>query len=277
MPSIDDLSQLLQESDYLVLNTGVDEYVPLVVRRQTLNPLVYNPVAQGALAGPMVPIGVVPSLGQAPGYIQNLQLPLSLAATSVAGVTNIFTLLDTLEVYQVFWSVAPRQMRVWLQQPGGAFVGALDQNIVPSQTYPDVGFLDGFDSPYKAPSRYSEFYSLNSILVSFVLENPGPWPVNPRFRFLVNRLYVEPVSDPAIVQRLLKRTMPARYASLGAPNVSLPWPSNNYEGIQTLPVEVAELPPVGADRSKTKRGAQPASVEQALISAGYLSAPAGGS
>jgi|GEM_PF-1327343 hypothetical protein len=277
MPSIDDLSQLLQESDYVVLNTGTDEYVPLVVRRQSLNPLVYDPVLQGALAGPMVQVGEVPGAGQAPGYIQNLQLPLLNTVTSIAGVTNIFTLLDELELYQVFWGVAPRQMRVWLQQPGGSFVAALDQNIVPSQTYPDVGFLDGFDSPYKSPSRYSEFFSLNSILISFVLANPGPWPVNPRFYFLVNRLYVDPVTDPAIVQRLLKRTMPARYVSLGAPNVNLPWPSNNYGKIQPLGAEAGDLPPYSSSRGKPKNSAASTSVEQALISAGYLTASTGGS
>jgi len=273
MTIADDLTQLLQESDYLVLNTGLDEYVPLVVRRQALNPLVYDPVKQGAIAGPMVQVGGTPGGGQAAGYIQNVQFGLSTSVTSISGVTNIMTLLDGLEIYQVFWGVAPRQMRVWLMEPGGQFVSSLDQNIVPSQSYPDVGYLDGYLSPYLAPSRFSEFFSLNSVLVSFTLENPGPWPVNPRFYFLVNRLYVEPVDDPAIVQRLLKRTMPARYASMGLPTANIPWPTYNYDGIRPLSSTVGELPPIGGAKAAPAKGAAPVSVEQALIASGYLAPP----
>jgi hypothetical protein len=225
----------LRESDYVLLNVGVDQYVPLVVRRQQLAELVYDPVAQGTLAGPQVPPGGSPSASQSANYVAQLQLGLSAAVTSINGVFDIFQLLDDLEVYQVFFGIAPRQHRVWVQQPLGSFVTGLDQNIVPSASYEDVLQVDGFQSPYGSPSPLSEFFSLKGLSVSFALANPAPWPVNPRLDFYMNRLYVQPVGDPAIVQRLMKRSIPARYVSMGLPKTNMPWPASNYNKAQPLP------------------------------------------
>ncbi len=226
---------ILHESDYLLLNVGVDQYVPFVVRRQSLNELVYDPVLQGAIAGPQVGPGATPGSGQAASYLAQVQLGLSQSATSIAGVVDIFGMLDTLEMDQVFFGIAPRPHRIWVQQPSGAFVQGLEQNIVPASAYTDVLDVDGFDSPYGRPSPASEFFALNSLSVTFALANPQPWPVTPRIDFLINRLYVQPVADPVVVQRLLKRSIPAHYFSMGNPKVNMPWPSRGYNGALPLP------------------------------------------
>lgn len=239
--SLSDLP-ILRESDYLLLNVGVDQFVPFVVRRQALNELIYDPVLQGAIAGPQVGPGVTPGVGQAASYLAQIQLGLSNSVTSIAGVFDIFGMLDPLEMYQVFFSVAPRPHRVWVQQPVGAFIQGLEQNIVPSTTYADILGIDGESSPYGRPSPASEFFSLSSLSVTFALENPQPWPVNPRLDFLINRIYVQPVNDPALVQRLLKRAVPAHYFSMGNPKVNLPYSSTAYNGAKPLPSGAGDLP-----------------------------------
>lgn len=249
----------LRESDYLLLNVGVDQYVPLVVRRQQAAELVYDPVAQGALVGPQVQNGGTPSASQASYYQAQVQLGLSQTLTAIAGVVDIFQLLDAMEVYQVFFGISPRQQRVWVQQPVGSFVTQLDQNIVPSLQYEDVVQMDGFQSPIGSPSPFSEFYSLKSLSVTFTFANPAPWPVNPRLDFYVNRLYVEGVTDPVTVQRLLRRQVPARYVSMGSPKTNMPWPANNYNGLQPLPSDAGD--------------ASLADLVKLLKASGYIAAP----
>ncbi len=232
---------LLRESDYLLLNIGVDQYVPFVVRRQSLNSLVYDPVRQGTLAGPQVPPGGTPSGSESANYVSNLQFGLSNTETSIAGVVDIFGMLDPLEIDQVFFGIAPRPHRMWVQQPFGAFVQGLEQNIVPAASYIDVLDVDGYESPYGDPSERSEFFSLSSLSVSFALANPQPWNVAPTIEFLINRLYVQPVNDPTTVQRLLKRAIPAHYFSMGNPKVNMPWPAPQYNNARPLPSSAADL------------------------------------
>ncbi|MGI0067034.1 MAG: hypothetical protein ACREB9_01200 [Thermoplasmata archaeon] len=232
---------VLHESDYLLLNVGVDQYVPFVVRRQALNEVVYDPVLQGALAGPQVPPGATPSAGQAANYVAQVQFGLLASETSITGVFDIFGALDTLEMDQVFFGISPRPHRAWVQQPTGTFVQGLEQNIVPSATYADVIDTDGFASPFGRPGAASEFFSLSTLSVTFALANPQPWPASPRFDFLINRLYVQPVNDPLTVQRLLKRAIPAHYFSMGNPKVNLPYAPQQYGGAKPLSSGAANL------------------------------------
>lgn len=234
MVNLDDLDTLLRENDYLMVNAGVDMFYPFEVRRQVTAELVYDPVKQAVLAGPMVAPGATPSASQAAAYLQQVQFALSSSVTTINGVTDIFALLDDFEMYQVFYGVAPRQLRTWVQQPNGATVAVLDQNIIPSSSYTDVGYIDGFLSPYEAPSKRSEFLTFKALSVSWNLANSGPWNINPRFYFYINRCYVAPVADASIVQRMLKRTMPCHYVSMGTPKVNQPFPKANYGGISPL-------------------------------------------
>jgi len=241
MPTIGQLRPL-QKDDYFVTNFGDSAgSVPFVVRRATVFPLPYDPVKQGVLGGQMVQAGGTPSGSQVAAFLDNQLFALSSTVTSIAGVTDIFQIQQNYEVLQVWFGVAPRQLRVWAKQPYGQFVGVLDNNVNPSSTYPDVGFIHGFDSPFSRPNKETELTIFRNLSVNWALYNPGPWPINPRFLFVINRMFVRPVTDPQLALALLQRRLPAHHTSVGNPQNSVPFDSDSYGKVKPIPKEVLDL------------------------------------
>lgn len=258
--------RLLGVDDLLLLNIGPDQFVPFVVRRAKGNELLYDPVLQVAIAGPQVPSGATASASQAATFVDNVQFGLSPTVTSISNVNDIFWNLAPYEIYQVFVGVAPRYERVWIKQPYGNFQTGLEQAITPTSTYPDVGFFDGFRSPYGRPSRTTETFILVSTSVNFTLYNAAPWIVSPRFAFFINRLFVQPVRDPAVVKALLNRSIHARYYSMGNPLNGIPWPKSYYGDIDPLPGIVGSYP----TKVPLSTPSNIKTVERAMAAAGYL-------
>jgi hypothetical protein len=230
----------LRKDEYHVVSYGDDTgSVAYRVRRATFFPLVYDPVKQGTLAGPMAPAGSAPTGTQVANFLDNQLLGLSSTVTSIAQVTDIFLFVKPYEMLQVWFGVAPRHLRVWPKQPYGQFVAVMDPNINPSASYPDVGFVHGFDSPFQRPSKATELTIPKNMSVNWALYNPGPWPINPRFNFFINRMFVEPVDDPQLALSLLTRRIPAHYTSVGNPENSVAYDSTAYGDVK--PVTAAEL------------------------------------
>ncbi len=232
----------LRADDYLVFSfgagadaTGPEAVVPFrVVRQSGVFDLVYDPVRQLAISGPMVGPGVTPVSGQSASFLDNILFGLNSSVTNINGVTDIFMPQMNYEVLQVWYGIAPSYIRAWLKQPYNAFVTAMDQNIIPASTYPDVGYVDGFDSPYGHPASETEFFTLQGLSANFALYNPTPLVINPRFNFAVNRMMVRPVRDPEKIRRLVLHDMPAHYVSIANPTGQATFPGQNYGAIRTI-------------------------------------------
>jgi hypothetical protein len=245
----------LRKDDYLVISLGDSVgSVPFVVRRATAFPLVYDPVKQGVFSGMMAPVGAAPSGSQVASFVDNVLLALSSAVTSIAGVTDVFQLLKQYEILQAWFGVAPRQLRVWAKQPYGQFVGVMDGSMNPSSTYPDVGFVHGYDSPFGRPAKETELTILRNTSVNWAFQNPGPWPINPRLWFFINRMFVEPVKDPALALSLVSRRIPAHHTSIGNPENTVTFDSPSYGQIKPIPTSILTEDSVTQKASLAKRG-----------------------
>lgn len=235
----------LQLGDFLVLSMGKSGVVPFHVLASKASELIYDPVKQGVLAGPMVGQGATPSASQAAAFVDNILFALSASATSINGVTDIFQIQKDFEILQFWYGIAPRHIRAWIKQPYSSFTTVLDNNIIPSSNYPDVGFVDGFDSPFNQPAPVSENFSLKNLSLNWTLENPtlgsatAPMTWNPRFNFYINRIAVEPVKEAATVKALLLGRQYANRHTIGDPMGTVPYDAEAYGGATPIPLSYA--------------------------------------
>ena len=92
--------------------------------------------------------------------------------------------------------------------------------------------------------------------------------MSPRFNFYINRCFVQPVSDPAVVKAMLNHQIHARYVTMGSPTSGITWPKQDYSGIDPLPVEVGSYPTVVPPDTPSNK----LSVARAMAVAGYMGA-----
>lgn len=237
----------LQLGDFLLITMGKSGVVPFQVLANQGFELAYDPVKQGVLAGPMVGQGATPSAIQAAAYIDNMLFALSSTVTSINGVTDIFQIQKDFEILQFWFGIAPRHLRVWVKQPYNVFASAMDSNIIPASTYFDVGYYDGYDSPYNQPAPVTETFALKNLSVNWTLANPlngsatAPMTWNPRLNFYINRMTVAPVKTAAIVKALLLGKQGAKRFTLGDPTTTVPYDSGPYGGAEPIPLAYASL------------------------------------
>ena len=235
----------LQVGDLLLLTMGKDGVVPYQVVSSEQFELAYDPVAQGVLAGPMVGQGAAPGSGFSAAFNDNLLFALSSSVTSINGVTDIFNIQRDFEILQFWYGISPRHIRVWVKQPYNQFTTSLDNNIIPSSTYYDVGYTDGYDSPYNFPAPVTENFSLKNLSVNWSLANPlngsatAPMVWNPRLNFYINRLLVNPVKSAAVVRDMVLGRRSAKRFTIGDPTTSTPYDSGAYGGASPIPVDYA--------------------------------------
>jgi hypothetical protein len=235
----------LIEGDYLLLTFGIDGVVPYQVISSEQFELVYDPVKQGVLPGPMVGQGATPSSSQAAAFNDNLLFALSSSVTSINGVTDLFNVQKDYEILQFWYGVAPRHIRVWMKQPYNQFSSTLDNNVIPSSTYYDVGYIDGYDSPYTAPAPITEGFSLKDLSVNWTLCNPlngsaaAPMVWNPRLNFYINRMMVNPVKSGATVMDLLRGKRSAKRFTIGDPTTGTAYNPEAYGGAGPIPISYA--------------------------------------
>jgi hypothetical protein len=233
----------LMPGDLLLITLGQDGMVPFQVISQEAFELAYDPVKQGVLAGPMVGQGATPSSTQAGAFNDNLLFALSSSVTSINGVTDIFNIQKDYEILQFWFGIAPRHIRVWVKQPLNQFTTTLDQNIIPSSTYYDVGYYDGYDSPYGMPAPVTENFVMKNLSVNWTLCNPlngsatAPMTWNPRINFYINRMMVAPVKNAAIVRAMMLGQKTAKRTTIGDPTTSVAYDDEAYGGASPIPVD----------------------------------------
>jgi len=235
----------LQMSDFLLITMGKDGVVPYQVVANEAFELAYDPVKQGVLAGPMVGQGATPSSTQSAAFVDNQLFALNSSVTSVNGVTDLFNIQKDYEILQFWFGIAPRHIRIWVKQPYNQFTTSLDNNVIPSSTYYDVGYYDGYDSPYNMPAPITENFSLKNLSVNWTLCNPlngsatAPMTWNPRLNFYVNRLWVNPVKNSAVVKDLITGRRSAKRFTIGDPTTSTPYDPSAYGGATPIPIDYA--------------------------------------
>jgi hypothetical protein len=233
----------LQPGDLMLPTLGQDGMVPFQVVSNEAFELAYDPVKQGVLAGPMVGQGATPSSTQSAAYNDNLLFALSPTVTSINGVTDIFLIQKDFEILQFWFGIAPRHIRVWAKQPYNTFATTMDGNIIPSATYYDVGYFDGYDSPYNMPAPATEQFSLKNLSLNWTLCNPlngsatAPMTWNPRLNFYINRILVAPVKSASVVRDMMLGRRPAKRFTIGDPTASVPYDAGVYGGAAPIPVD----------------------------------------
>jgi hypothetical protein len=198
------LDRVIVRENYNVALGFKQGYVFFRVINKELYPLLYDPfseITNFAGAGNIdMPSGM---------YITAKELP-SVTLSS----TNIWKVDKTNHMYQLFFGIAPSITRVFIAYPRETEINQLDEGLhIPS--YPIYGFIDGFESPINAPSPRSQLIVPYGPLVAFAFYNYAPYNIKPMLRFIVNRLMVEVITDPDLIQKILKRQVECTFATAG--------------------------------------------------------------
>jgi len=204
---------LLKENYILGLSFAPGKYAFYRVTRSNVFPLVYNFQTELSV-NPLNPYGQSYT-GYSAYYLslQNLGLPQSEVNTPV---TDMFKIDRDNEIWQIFYGIAPSYLKVLpVQPPSSAPIYHLDQSITPSQTFIKIGF-DGFASPFDEPSDKTEAYVLAGLSIGFVLINPVTIPISPKLKFIINRMIVEPITDPNMARAILDGKVPAHIVTIGS-------------------------------------------------------------
>jgi hypothetical protein len=235
----------LQPGDLLLLTFGNEGAVPFQITSTDAFELAYDPVKQGVLAGPQVGQGATPSATQAAAFLDNLLFALSPTVTSINGITDVFNIQEDFEIIQFWFGISPRTERVWVKQPYNTFTSVLDQNLIPSSTYYDLGYYDGFDSPYNMPAPVTENFVLKDLSVNWTLCNPlngsstAPMTWNPRLNFYINRMGVNAIESAQVVKEIFTGKRSAKRFPLGNPLASCPYNNEAYGGASPIPLSYA--------------------------------------
>lgn len=179
-------------------------YIFFRVMHRELFPLLYDPFAEITnFAG----AGTIDLAANT--YITSKELP-----STTLSSTNIFKVDKQNHMYQLFFGIAPSVCRIFPAYPRETEINQLDEGLhIP--TYPIYGFIDGFESPLNKPSPRSEIFVPYGPLVGFAFYNYAPYNIKPLLRFIVNRMQVEVITDPDLIQRIINRRVECRFATVG--------------------------------------------------------------
>jgi len=227
----DDLEPVLvKENELLLLGiNGGSVYIPLRVMARVEVPYIYDPIAEGQLAGPLA---ASPSLN---GVTANTyQTALQFGSNNISGrPSDVFDLTRYPNyVYQMFLGVAPSLLRVFLQQPWHT-----DERSLPiisyTPNYSQSGWWDGLMSPFYRPSRKTQMWVLPGASIALGYENIEPQVVNPLFLFYINALGIAVVTDPATAYAMVSQKGMAKiFTVAGLQPISYNVPSHyGIEGV----------------------------------------------
>ena len=148
-------------------------------------------------------------------YITAKELPSTTLST-----TNIFRIDYADHMYQVFYGFSPGICRIFPAYPRETEINQLDEGLH-TTSYPIFGFVDGFESPMPKPSPRTQFFVPRGPLVGFAFYNYGPYNIKPMIRFIIQRLKVQAIKDPDLVQKIIDRRVECTFTSVGG--LDNPW------------------------------------------------------
>lgn len=115
-------------------------------------------------------------------------------------------------MYQVFMGVSPSRLRVF------PYYGRNNRPNLVGGAEPENAQtpLTGYDTPYNAPTRQSEFFTLNDIPdLSFQPHNPTSEAVEPRVSFHVNKFRYAAIEDEQLMKSFIQGQTNFRDHSIG--------------------------------------------------------------
>lgn len=118
--------------------------------------------------------------------------------------------LDEKIFYQIFYGVSPSRMKVYRQFVSGRDRGTLNKSLTVGD---NVGYVDGFISPYNDPSSTTEFWMLQGYDLAFNGSNPTSITKDIKLNFLVNKYRAYDATEEVRRQPTLKNL--ARVITLG--------------------------------------------------------------
>jgi len=192
-------SLILRPNDLAFLNF-VGKLIPIRVLGTEFFNYLYDPVAEGQIAGEVDPSSSVDSAKNV-GFVPPQLLKSSIIA---AQPVNVLRVNQPSMLYQVFVGVAPSYVRVFLALPSASAQKNLDV-VAWSQAYAAAGWFDGFVSPLLNPDPSTEFivpYGLDPALgyANVLFER-----VRPLLMFYVNKVQFGVVADIDLVMEMLDR------------------------------------------------------------------------
>jgi hypothetical protein len=231
-----DLSRIedrILQPNYLLMLGFPDGWVPLrILYADPLFYFVYDPIAEGAMTGP-IPAAVstngITGLGwQDPIRFSSSYIPGRPDNVLRLGTSNIGQLIQT------FIGISPKMLRLYRQVPMGTNVASLPS--VPnawSSTYNQMGWIDGRESPFSAPSPRSEMIIPPMLDVAFAMANPTPEPMNPLFLLVINRVSAGVIGDVDLIEKMLSRRVYVKYYNVGGLN-QYTYDVKSYYGITPI-------------------------------------------
>jgi hypothetical protein len=146
-------------------------------------------------------------------------------------------------IYQFFFGVSPSTARVFYSFPLRTDRGSITTDReVPSSTA-DVGYFDGFDSPYENPSSETEMWSVKDKVPFFNLNNPGinakPQTIN--LNFYLNMYSYYPITNTQTARDIIEGKRKAHIYTMGDPEdpASAPsWLLRRFKQYMLKPEEV---------------------------------------
>jgi hypothetical protein len=187
-----------------------DGYIFFRVANRELFPLLYDPFAEitnFAGAGNVA----LPTLT----YLTAQEFKSDTLAS-----TNIFRIDKTDHMYQLFYGFSPGLCKVFPAYPRETEINQMDEGLH-TQAYTIFGFIDGFESPINKPSPRSQLFVPYGPLIGFGFYNPAPYSIKPMFRFIVNRLRVETITDVELIMKILQHKEECTLATVGG--IDNPW------------------------------------------------------
>ena len=231
-------SSILRTRDIVVYDVG-DGYIPFRVKRQQLATVYYDFIIEKANFLPLGPAGISPPAGTQSYFVDNFQFQLQ----TIQNEQDMFRLVDTNEILQVFYGASPSYLKTMLKQPVTAYIFTLENNVVPSMNFTEMG-IDGYESPLNRPSKRTEFFVFNGLSVYMVLMNTVTVAISPSLNFVINRLMAEPMHDYALIKAILEGRSPAKFVTIGDPTLGkVTFTFSAYGNVKPIPYSSGLTPP----------------------------------
>jgi len=128
-------------------------------------------------------------------------------------IDNILEIDNKLHLYQLFYGIRQSDVRAYLSYPEGKTRRNLDIKAVSSRA--DFGYVDGSMSPYDDPKPVSEVWIPKDLDIGFAWYNRASVEQEIYVKWVLNLYGVELIKDVDLVEKMLKRKVECRIATLG--------------------------------------------------------------